>query len=250
MFRSEMIDFLRDEHKVDVSPSTITRLLKEKDTDWSRKISGRVAEQQDPDLRDLYLYKIPDCHSYQMVFIDESGCDKRTGHRRYGWAKRGVRPRRTAKYNREQRFRVLAAYTQGGIELSRVFPGSTTTDVFEDFMDQLLRHCGRWPEPKSVLIMDNASSHCSDRTEQMCTEAGVRLTYLPPYSPDLNPIEEFFAELKTYIRKERRNHIELYENDLSAFVQLAVDIVGARHTSAEGHFRHSRICVEQSPESE
>jgi transposase len=106
-------------------------------------------------------------------------------------------------------FQVLAAYTQEGIELSRVFPGSTTTAVFEDFINQLLHHCGRWPEPKSVLVMDNASFHRLDRIEQMCAEAGVRLTFLAPYTPDLNPIEEFFAELKTYMRKERRNHVEL-----------------------------------------
>lgn len=93
--------------------------------------------------------------------------------------------------------------------------------------------------------------HFAAQTElsKCMPKGGVRLIYLPPYSPDLNPIEEFFAELKTYMRKERRNHAELYENDLGAFVQLAVDIVGARHASAKGHFRHSRICVEQPPET-
>lgn len=49
--------------------------------------------------------------------------------------------------------------------------------------------------------MDNASFHHSDRIEQMCLEAGVKLVYLPPYSPDLNPIEEFFAELKAFIQQ-------------------------------------------------
>jgi transposase len=44
--------------------------------------------------------------------------------------------------------------------------------------------------------MDNASFHRTERIEQMCADAGVKLVYLPPYSPDLNPIEEFFAELK------------------------------------------------------
>jgi hypothetical protein len=241
-----MISFLRNEFEVEVSPSTITRLLKA--VDQSRKAIGRVAEQQDPNLRDLYLYKLSDCRSYQMIFIDESGCDKRTGHRRYGWAKRGVRPRRRARYNREQRFQVLAAYTQEGIELSRVFPGSTTTAVFEDFIDQLLHHCGRWPEPKSVLVMDNASFHLSDMIEQMCAEAGVRLTFLAPYfrpEPDRRVLcraEDVHAKGTTY-------HVELYENDFGAFVRHAVDIVGARQASAEGHFRHSRIYVKQSPET-
>ncbi len=246
LYRSDMINFLREEYDVDVSLSTVTRLLQ--DVDWSRKISCRVGQQQNPILRDLYLYKLSDCQSHQMVFLDESGCDKQTGHRRSGRAKKGVRPSRKAKYNRERRVQVLAAYTQKGVELARVFPGSTTATVFEDFIDQLLHHCGRWPEPKPVLVMDNASIHRSERIEQMCAEAGVRLLFLAPYSPDMNPIEEFFAELKTFMRKERHNHIELYEEDFEAFVRLAVDIVGSRRASAEGHFRHSRLYVEPSPE--
>lgn len=97
--------------------------------------------------------------------------------------------------------------------------------------------------------MDNASFHGSTGTKEMCAEAGVRLIKLPPYSPDLNPIEEFFSELKTYIRKERRNHAGLFENDFESFVRLAVDIVGSREASAEGHFRHSGICIERACEA-
>lgn len=85
--------------------------------------------------------------------------------------------------------------------LARVFQGSTDASIFEDFVEQLLHHCGRWPEPKSVLIMDNASFHHTERVEQMCSDAGVKLLYLPPYSPDLNPIEEMFAELKAFIKR-------------------------------------------------
>jgi transposase len=74
--------------------------------------------------------------------------------------------------------------------------------LFEDFIEQLLQHCGRWPEPKSVVVvMDNAFFHHSARVKQLCSEAGVRLLYLPPYSPDLNAIEEFFADLKGYIKE-------------------------------------------------
>jgi len=63
--------------------------------------------------------------------------------------------------------------------------------VFEDFIEQLLPLCGRWPERNSVLVMDNASIHHTKRIQQMCNNAGVKLVYLPPYSPNLNPIEEF-----------------------------------------------------------
>ena len=107
-----------------------------------------------------------------------------------------------ARFHRERRYQILPAYVQDGIVLSRVFQGSTDSSVFEDFIEQLPAHCGKWPEPKSMLVMDNASFRHSERVEQLCADAGVKLAYLPPYSPDLNPIEEFFAVLKVFIRKQ------------------------------------------------
>ena len=89
--------------------------------------------------------------------------------------------------------------------LECVFQGSTDASVFEDFIEQLRQHCGKWPQPKSVLVMDNASFHHSGGVEQMCSEAGVKLVYLPPYSPDLKPIE-FFAELKAFIRQNWQSY--------------------------------------------
>jgi transposase len=85
--------------------------------------------------------------------------------------------------------------------LSRVFQGSTDSAVFEDFLKQLLPLCGKWLEPKSVLVMDNASFHHTERITQMCYDARVKLVYLPLYSLDLNPIKEFFAELKAFIKR-------------------------------------------------
>jgi transposase len=96
-------------------------------------------------------------------------------------------------------------------------PDST---VFEDFIEQLLPLCGKWPEPKSVLVMDNASFHHTKRIEQICHDAGVKLVYLPPYSPDFNPIEEFFAELKAFIK--RNWHI--YEENPSIHRMVSADI--------------------------
>lgn len=87
------------------------------------------------------------------------------------------------------------------LSLHVYFQGSTDTTLFGDFIEQLLHHCSRWPEPKSVLVIDNASIHYSARIKQLCSKAGVKLLYLLPYSLDLNPIEEFFAELKTFIKQ-------------------------------------------------
>jgi hypothetical protein len=133
--------------------------------------------------------------------VDESGCDKRINFRQTGWSPLGVTPVKIARFRREQRYQILPTYSQDGILLARVFQGSTDSVVFEDFIKLLLHHCGRWPEPKSVLVMGNASFHYTERIEQMCADARVKLVYLLPYSPDLNPIEEFFAELKAFIKQ-------------------------------------------------
>lgn len=89
---------------------------------------------------------------------------------------------------------------------SRVFKGSTNSDVFEEFIQKLLPLCGKWLEPKSVLMIDNAGFHQPERLQQLCNDAGVKLLFLPPYSPDLNPIEEFFSEVKAFIKRNWHLH--------------------------------------------
>jgi hypothetical protein len=132
---------------------------------------------------------LSDFQSHHLVYVDKSGCDKRAGFRRTGWSPLGVAPLQVSHFHRDQRYQILPAYSQDGIILSRVFRGSTDAAMFEDFLAQLLEHCERWPEPKSVVVMDNASFHHSERVAQICPDAGVKLVYLPPYSPDLNPID-------------------------------------------------------------
>lgn len=145
------------------------------------------------------MHEISEFQSYQLVFIDESGCDKRAGIRRIGCSPLGITPIEVSKFHRDKHYQILRAYAQDGIVPSRIFRVSTDASIFEDFIEQLLQHCGKWPEAKSVLVMDNASFHHSERIKEICLSAGVKLVYLPPYSPDLNPIEEFFAELKAFI---------------------------------------------------
>ena len=92
--------------------------------------------------------------------------------------------------------------------------------------------------------MDNASFHHSGRIQQLCNEAGVVLLYLPPYSPDSNPIEEFFGELKTYIRQVWDEREEFVRAGFMSFLEECVTVVGNRKASARGHFRHAGISVD------
>ena len=61
--------------------------------------------------------------------------------------------------------------------------------------------------------MDNASFRHSDTIESLCAEAGVKLLYLPPYLPDLNPIEDFFAELKAFVKRDRQ-HLQIFPSKI------------------------------------
>jgi hypothetical protein len=244
LYLDEMALFLWDEFGTYITASSIRRALISKK--WSKKTSRQKARERNADLRDCYLHNLSEFRSYHLVYIDESGCDKRIGFRRTGWSPLGIAPVQLSKFHRDQRYQILPAYSQDGIVMSRVFRGSTDGSVFEDFIEELLQHCGKWPEPKSVLVMDNASFHHSDRIEKMCSDAGVKVMYLPPYSPDLNPIEEFFAELKAFIRR----HWALYEDNpdqgFDNFLEWCVSCVGAREKSANGHFRHAGVNVDET----
>lgn len=86
--------------------------------------------------------------------------------------------------------------------LTTIFRGSTDGLVFEDFIRRLLPFCRRYPEPKSILIIDNARIHRPQALKQMCSAVGVEIVFLPPYSPHLNPIKELFGEIKDFMKKE------------------------------------------------
>lgn len=79
----------------------------------------------------------------------------------------------------------------------------------------------------------------------MCSEAEVKLVFLPLYSPDLNPIEELFAELKVFFRRNWHSYEESPDQGFHTFLEWCVDIVGARDKSAGGHFRHAGLTIEE-----
>jgi len=90
--------------------------------------------------------------------------------------------------------------------------------------------------------MDNASFHYSDEISAMCEKAGVKLIYLPPYSPDLNPIEEYFGELKAFIKKHNKLYLE-DGWDFKAYLKWCVEEVGNNTKHMRNHFRNALIDV-------
>ena len=246
MYFSEIGEFFYRKFGVWVSERSIGRALRR--ISWTRTAMRRIAQQRDADLRDYYLHRMSKYKSYQLVFVDESGVDRRAGYRRWGWSPKGTSPVQVTKFGRGQRWHILPAYAQDGIMLRRVYQGSTDTAMFEDFIAQLLQHCGRFPEPKSVIVMDNASWHHSEKVRKMCQDAGVLVEFLPPYSPDFNPIEEYFSVLKRFIKKKWYENEDFIRRQFGMFLEWCVDVVGDDAHIARSHFWHAGIEVIQPPE--
>jgi hypothetical protein len=137
----ELTAFLREESGIEVSTSTMSRTLNAEG--WSKRMIRRKAKEQNAVLRDKYLHELTAFASYHLVYIDESGCDRRVGFCRMGWSPVGTTPVQTERFHRGQRHHILPAYTQDGILLARIFQGSTDGEVFKDFLGKLLQWRGR-----------------------------------------------------------------------------------------------------------
>ncbi len=107
--------------------------------------------------------------------------------------------------------------------------GSTTKEVFEAYLERFLAPALR---PRQVVVMDALGAHKGERVRKLIEERGCELLFLPPYSPDFNPIEEAFAKVKGLVRNfEGRTHEALVEA-----IGKALDAVTAR--DARGFFEH------------
>ena len=125
--------------------------------------------------------------------------------RKYGWAPLGEMPGTMLELKRSERWSILPALTVKGYIDWTIVQGFITKSLYLDFVrDRVLPHCNPYGSGKerSVLVMDNASIHKTPEMRELCERAGVRVEYLPPYSPDFNPIETSFAILKAWIRRK------------------------------------------------
>ena len=198
-----MQDFLFDEFDIQASITTIRHVLEV--ARWSRKIVSRRAAQQSASLRCTWQSRQKEWLADQLIFLDESASNERTCDRKRGWALAGTNCEMLTPYKRSERWSILPALTLEGYIDHIIFQGAFTSELFETFVEhKVLPNCTPYPGPRSIIILDNASIHKSKRLQELCDQAGVVLEFLPPYSPDLNPIEATFKDLKAWIK---RNHV-------------------------------------------
>ena len=117
----------------------------------------------------------------------------------YGWSKEGKRYHDTRPGKRSQRLSIIGALCENQFFAPMVYQGYCTAKVIEVWLEQCLL-----PQVQvgQVIIMDNAPFHNSRKIRELIESAGCELLFLPSYSPDLNPIEHWWNQIKTAIRKE------------------------------------------------
>lgn len=244
MSQQDMANFLHQEYGVKVSRSTISRTLMR--VGWTKKVTRTIAKERSQDLRDDYIERRSHYKAEQMIFVDESGSDRGLATLRRGYAPKGATPVQRKRFHRGKRVQVLPAYTIDGVIYCEAYEENTDTQVFEGFLERLLPFCGRYPEPRSVIFMDNASFHFfSPKTKEILAAAGVIIEYQPLYSCDLSPIEFLFGLTKNRIRKRAREDDDLIRGDFKSYLLMQIRVVGSDKNIARGHFRKAQIDIEE-----
>ena len=164
----------------------------------------------------------------RLVFVDEMGANVSLTPL-YAWSRRGQRALAEAPRNWGKNVTLLASMGSGGVGPCLAVEGPTTKAVFEAYLGQVLAPSLR---PGQVVVMDNLSAHKGGRVREIVEAAACELLYLPPYSPDLNPIEQAFSKVKGLMRRaQARTRGALVEA-----MGRALDAVSAR--DARGFFGH------------
>ena len=141
---------------------------------------------------------------HKLVFIDETWIKTNMAPLR-GWGPRGKRLRAFAPHGHWRTLTFLGALRLDRLTAPCVFDGPINGQCFRAYVEQQLVPV---LEPGDIVVMDNLGSHKSAAVRQMIRAAGARLWYLPPYSPDLNPIEQAFAKIKHWMRAAQKRSID------------------------------------------
>jgi len=170
--------------------------------------------------REVWFEGQLDLDPKRLVFIDETGASTKMARLR-GRAKRGERCRAAIPHGHWKTTTFTAGLRLNGLAAPMVLDGPMNGDAFLAYVEQVLV-----PELEKgdVVIMDNLPAHKVSGVRRMIENAGARLLYLPPYSPDFNPIEMAFSKLKALLRKAAARTIDdLWDTIVESIDQFTPD---------------------------
>lgn len=152
----------------------------------------------------------------RLVFVDESWASTNMT-RRHGRCPRGERLRMSVPHGHWKTATFIAGLRNSGIVAPFAIDCPVNRDIFETWVEKVLVPDLR---PGDIVVMDNLSSHKGPRVRDLIEAAGAELRYLPPYSPDFNPIENAFAKLKALLRREAARTIEALWSAIGRLIDL------------------------------
>lgn len=224
-----------------VTESAICKFLKQAGFTRQRLIT--YALQRDDELREKFKSEMALYPVKSLVFVDETGTDRRDSIRKIGYSRRGHPARAQKLLVRGTHVSVIAAMSVEGILALQIVRGSVDADVYYDFACRhLLSHVMPFngTNNHSAIVQDNCSIHHVKEVEKVLEDAGVILQYLPPYSPDYNPIEEAFAKMKCTM-KAMETEMQLID-DIDTIVYAAFSTITKE--DCEGWIRHAGIYIQ------
>jgi transposase len=142
-----------------------------------------------------------------LIFIDEAGVNIAMA-RPYARSLQGTRAHATKPCNKGKNITMLGALSLEGLTASMTIEGSTETDIFLTYVQEILCPCLR---PGQVVILDNLKPHKADEVRKAIEAVGAKIEYLPPYSPDFSPIEECWSKVKVLIRAQAARTYEVLD---------------------------------------
>ena len=166
----------------------------------------------------------------RLVFIDETGLNTKLA-RLYGRCPRGERCLSAVPHGHWQSSTFIAALRHEQIAAPFLIDGPVDAAVFTVYLQQVLCPC---LQPGDTLILDNLATHKVQSVGQILSARGVTLRYLPPYSPDLNPIEMAFAKLKAHLRQAAARTLDELQR------AVAGSLAGFSAADCSAFFRHAQ----------
>lgn len=164
----------------------------------------------------------------RLVFLDETWT-KTNMTRLYARAPAGERVVDRVPHGHWKTSTFLAALRAGALTAPVVFDGAVNGVIFQEYVRN---HLAPTLRPGDIVVMDNLSSHKVKGVRKAIRAAGARLAYLPPYSPDLNPIEKVFSKLKAMLRKHGGRTVDALWNRIGNLIDKFAPI------ECQNYFRH------------
>jgi len=153
--------------------------------------------ERNESLRKEFCETVESYPQYKLYYVDECGLDKYL-HREYGYSPKGEPIIGKISGRKYKRTNIVASKCGDKVIAPMIYDGTTDSSLFEYWFEHsLLKAIPKY----SVIILDNAAFHRKSKLRLLAEQSDCEVLFLPPYSPDLNPIEMFWAWLKHKIRK-------------------------------------------------